>query len=130
TKELLARLAKTRVLAEARDLVGTLESEHGFKWRAVGDREGNYGNINIGSDPGHAFVERVTNALDAIVEREALRRIVKGKLKREPWSPREAVEDWFAVPGGRVANLDVAGGSKHGRGSGKVTRQQPADNAV
>src|SRR5438128_7238866 len=128
--DLLVRLAQTRILADARDIVGVLEHDYGFKWRALGDREGNYGSVNIGSDPGHAFVERVTNALDAIIEREALRRVPRGKLKRDPSSPREAVEDWFGVPGGRVANLEVVGGTKKGKGNGKVTRQQLADNVV
>jgi hypothetical protein len=127
-KELLARLAKTRSLAEARDIVGALETDHGFQWRAVGDREGNYGNINIGSDPGHAFVERVTNALDAVIERESLRRAPRAKTKREPSLPREAVEDWFNVPGGRVANLDIVSGKA--KGKSKVTRQSLADNVV
>lgn len=105
-KELLASLAGARDLATAIRCVKELEKDHGFKWRAVGDREGNYGSINIGSDPGYAFVERITNAIDAVIEGEALRRLEKkGKQKRTPSSPREAVEDWFGVPGGRVANL-------------------------
>lgn len=105
-KDLLVSLAGARDLATAIRCVRDLEKDHGFKWRAVGDREGNYGSINIGSDPGSAFVERITNAIDAVIEGEALRRLEKkGKQKRNPSSPREAVEDWFGVPGGRVANL-------------------------
>lgn len=106
TRDLLVKLARTRSLAEAIDYVSLLETSHGFKWRAVGDREGNFGNINIGSDPGYAIVERVTNAIDAVIEREAARRLAKAKGKKAvPTSPREAVEEWFGVPGGRVGNL-------------------------
>jgi hypothetical protein len=101
-QNLLVALANTRALTEALDLVGQLESKHGFTWRPVGDREGNYGSINIGSDPGHAFIERVTNAIDAVIEREALRTLQKGKIKNQPSSPREAVETWFGLPGGRL----------------------------
>lgn len=75
----LLTLAKTRDTAEARQTVKKLEAADGFTWRAVGDRESNFGNINIGSDPGHAFVERVTNAIDAVIEREAMR-----SLRRVP----------------------------------------------
>jgi len=104
---LLAALAKTRNLSEALDLVPSLERDHGFKWRAVGNRENNYGSINIGSDPGHALVERVTNAIDAVIEHQALTRTRRGKAKGMPASPREAVETWLKVPGGRISNLTI-----------------------
>jgi hypothetical protein len=106
-KELLVALACTRDLQEAQRITERLEREHDFRWRAVGDRENNYGSINMGSDPGVAFVERVTNAIDAVVEREAMRRLPKMKGKALPASPREASEMWLKVPGGRVAGLDI-----------------------
>jgi hypothetical protein len=105
TETLLAKLAQATKLGEALDFVADLEKSHDFTWRAVGDRENNYGSINIGSDPGYAFVERVTNAIDAVIEREALRRLPKQKGKAVPNSPREVVEMWFKVPGGRVSNV-------------------------
>lgn len=124
TRDLLIKLANTRNLAEALDCVTDLENSHGFKWRAVGDREGNFGNINIGSDPGYAIVERVTNAIDAVIEREAARRLAKAKGKKAiPTSPREAVEEWFGVPGGRVANLKELA-------DGKGKRQDLANEVV
>ena len=60
---------------------------------------------SIGSDPGHALIERVTNAIDAVIEREALRRLTP--KTPPPASPREAVETWLGVPAGRVANLKI-----------------------
>ncbi len=116
---LLVKLAETRNLDEALAAVGLLVKDHKFSWRPVGDRENNYGSINIGSDPGHAFVERVTNAIDAVIEREAIRRLAKGKPKAIPATPREAVETWFNVPGGRVSNLATL-----------AQRQKLADNVV
>lgn len=104
-KALLAKLARARNLADARGVVDALTREHSFGWHPVGNRENNYGSINIGSDPGHAFVERVTNAIDAVIDREALRRLPKSKTKALPATPREAVETWFKIPGGRVCNL-------------------------
>jgi hypothetical protein len=118
---LLSELAGTRSLDEARRVVAKLEKDHGFRWRALADRENNYGSVNIGSDPGYAFVERVTNAIDAVIEREALRRLSgpKNKGAAVPATPREAVETWFKVPGGRVCNLpDIK------------TRQRLADDVV
>jgi hypothetical protein len=121
------RLAKAQDLGTAVDAVRGLEAEHGCKWRAVGDREGNYGNINIGSDPGHALVERVTNAIDGVIEREAARRLSQ-KKSAIPASPREAVEAWFGVPGGRVANLEAR--TKKGKALSGPSRQNLANNVV
>src|SRR5688500_4504038 len=104
---LVRKLAQTRALEEALTIVNALLKEHDFTWRPVGDRENNYGSINIGSDPGHAFVERVTNAIDAVIEREANLWLVKRKGKAIPATPREAVETWFKVPGGRVSNVSI-----------------------
>ena len=115
---LIRRLAQTRNLDEALAAVDVLVKEHKFTWRPVGDRENNYGSINIGSDPGHAFVERVTNAIDAVIEREAIRRLAKAKGKAIPATPREAVETWFKVPGGRVSTVGIP------------QRQKLADNVV
>ena len=114
---LLVDLARSRSLPEILRLIVKLEKSHGFGWRAVGDRESNCGTIEIGSDAGHALIERVTNAIDAVIEREAAR---QGKANNvNPASPREAVETWFAVPGGRVCNLtDIS------------TRQKLADNVT
>jgi hypothetical protein len=119
SKDILTSLAATRKLAEALDLIAALEKDYGFRWHPVGGRENNYGTINIGSDPGHAFIERVTNAIDAVIEREALRKQAKGKARAMPASPREAVELWFKVPGGRVAKL-----------ANLKNRQELADNVV
>lgn len=115
---LLRKLLQTRSLSEAKATVISLVNDHQFRWRPVGDRENNYGQINIGSDPGHALVERVTNAIDAVIEKEASRRIGRGKARAIPATPREAVETWFKVPGGRVNNVKLA------------QRQSLADNVV
>jgi hypothetical protein len=55
-------------LAEATTAAKELESRFGYRWRPVGDNEANFGLIDVGSDPGVALVERVTNAIDAVIE--------------------------------------------------------------
>lgn len=123
-RALLLDLAKTSDISAAQKIVRELEKRFRYSFRPVGDNEANYGLINIGSDPGHALIERVTNAIDAVIEREALRTARKTSSKKAgstalPSTPREAVEMWFKVPGGRVANLDDA-----------AARQPIADNVV
>ncbi len=118
-QELLAQLCTATDLTSAKRIVRELERDFLYTWRPVGDNEANYGLINIGSDPGQALIERVTNAIDGVIEREALRNLGKRKRVTIPASPREAVELWFGVPGGRVANL------------GDPAKRQPlADNVV
>lgn len=124
---LLAELASCRRLADARRIVDGLEKEHGFLWRAVGDREGNFGTINITSNPGNALVERVTNAIDAVIERQAVRALSKARPKRLPANPREAVEEWFNVRAGRLHHLPAVSGKDQKKGP---SRQSLADQIV
>lgn len=62
-------------------------------WRFYGDNESNMSTINIGSDPARGLVERITNAIDAVLDREMAQR--GGK---EPSSPQEAAKKWFGRP--------------------------------
>jgi hypothetical protein len=106
-QDLLKELAETRTLGHAKKLVVELEAKFNYRWRPVGDRENNYGTVSIGSDPGSALVERITNAIDAVIEGEAARQARKKSKKPLPASSREAVEVWFGLPGGRLANVDT-----------------------
>lgn len=105
-KVLLPELLSSEMLNDARDVVSELETEHGYEWRAVGDREANYGHINIGSDPGYALIERVTNAMDALVEAASALALQEDPSRAMPMNPREAVERWFEIPAGRIRNLE------------------------
>jgi hypothetical protein len=107
-QEIIVELAGSTDLQASWALVRELEKRFQYTWRPVGDNEANYGLINIGSDPGFALIERVTNAVDAVIEREAARRLAKRGTGTIPSSPREAAELWFQIPGGRVANLGDA----------------------
>ena len=116
--DLLKELAGAVDAKQATRIVADLAREFDYTWRPVGDNEANYGLVNIGSDAGHALIERITNAIDAVIEREALRHLGGSHPDGAPRSPREAVELWLHVPGGRVANLELA------------ERQRIADNVV
>jgi hypothetical protein len=57
------------------DLVSALakfESKHHvtLTWVPVGGKPNNSGIINVASDPGRSLVERLTNAVDGVLERE------------------------------------------------------------
>jgi len=98
----LQLLLESRTLKDAKRVVNLLVGM-GFGWLPLGEKEGNFGLVNIGSDPGFAFIERITNALDALID-EAARHAppaVVGELS----SPRAAVAALFAIPEGRTIHL-------------------------
>ncbi len=72
------------------------------QWRPLGDRENNFSTVHITADPGDALVERVTNGIDALIERAVALQGMTGLA-----TPREASEHLFNIPAGRLANLDT-----------------------
>lgn len=64
-----------------------------LQWRAFGDNPSNISTIGLATKPGKSLSERVTNAIDALLEERA--QLHKGEL---PESPRHAAERWFGRP--------------------------------
>lgn len=95
----LADLLEARTLRHAHRAIAAL-IRHGYEWTALGAKEGNFGLVNIGSDPGFAFIERVTNALDAVIDEAA--QGAPAAVVAELSSPRAAVSALFAIPEGRI----------------------------
>ncbi len=62
-------------------------------WKFYGDNESNISTINIATQPERSLIERITNAIDAVIEGEFHKR--GGK---PPQSPMEAVSLWFGRP--------------------------------
>jgi hypothetical protein len=82
------------VVAMAQELYGPL------CFRPVGGRPNNIGTIGLGSDPALGVVERVTNAMDAMLDLARLQH-----RDDTPGSPREAARMWFGVPTTGVADM-------------------------
>lgn len=73
-------------------------------WENVGKRRNNLATINIGTDPAAGVTERITNAIDAVLEKE-------WKNQGEPEgfrSPRNAVEKWFGIEDGKISKIKNA----------------------
>lgn len=83
--------------------VETFINEYGkdWKWRPIGKKE-NAGIIDMGSEPSDALAERVTNGMDALIERKYFE---LGEPKDTPKSPRESAEKWFNIISGDLTNL-------------------------
>lgn len=98
----LERLLATTTVKGVTDLLLNLGSN--IRWRPVGGRENNLATINLGTDPAAGLVERITNAIDAVLELEWVRRGSPTNIR----SPREAVETWFGIQEGRLENVTNA----------------------
>jgi len=103
-RDLLKSLLSTNKPSEVKEILdeagdsADLEAEESFgnldlEWHFYGDNSSNMSTINLGSNPGRSLIERVTNAIDAILEGEMHRR--DGP---EPKSPMDAAKKWFGRP--------------------------------
>ena len=75
-----------------------------MRWDAVGNRKNNLATINIGTDPAAGVTERITNAIDAVLEKE-------WEIKDKPTdikTPRKASEIWYGIPDGRISKIEDA----------------------
>lgn len=98
---LLSRLLAATKVTAVTDVIGDFAEELSIAWKPVGDNDNNLATINLGSDPAAGVIERITNAIDAVLEQQWLERKQPTHLN----SPRKAVEEWFGIPGGRLVNM-------------------------
>jgi hypothetical protein len=75
-----------------------------IRWEDVGERRNNLSTINIGTDPAAGVTERITNAIDAVLEKE-------WKNQGEPdgfRTPRRASEKWYEIEDGKISSIKSA----------------------
>lgn len=99
----------------------------GLLWHPVGDDTGNISAINLATKAGRSLTERITNALDAVLELRAMK--AAGEL---PQNPRAAAEKWFGRPlsstDSGLFQWDFAG-QKHDRNVSVVLHESGLENA-
>jgi hypothetical protein len=87
--------------ADIEHLLATVAAELGeLHWRDLGDRPNNAGTAQIASSAASALIERLTNAIDGMLELKA-----EEHLGNLPTSPRDAARDWFGVPRNGIGEL-------------------------
>lgn len=72
-----------------------------IRWEPVGGRKNNLATINIGTDPAAGVAERITNAIDAVLEKEWVSQQEPTDLK----SPRRASEMWYGIEEGKISKI-------------------------
>jgi hypothetical protein len=81
-------------------VIHELEAQ-GCKWRNLGDIELNHARVNIVANPELTIIERITNAMDASLERNALNNHDISKAI----NPRVAVSKMLGTPDGYLSHL-------------------------
>lgn len=105
-KELYAGLITSNTIADIEKALSNFEKSHGeeIQWVPVGGKRYNSGVIETSGDPGRAFIERVTNAIDAVLENEHARHGGKPDCR----SPKEAAASWLNIPIEGLSKLSAA----------------------
>jgi hypothetical protein len=95
--QLLDRIIKSNTTDQIEKVMNDIIDEYGDRihYVPIGNRENNSGTIELGTDPGKAIVERLTNAIDAVLELEYSKH--RGSPPCD--TPKAAAEAWLGVPG-------------------------------
>ncbi len=101
--EVLKQLLEARKTAEVAEILDAIEAAGKFQWRPLDDRENNLPTVNLSASPQRAVVERITNAIDALLEMRAH----KESDPRRFQSPRSAAEEWFQIPSAGLSALEI-----------------------
>ena len=98
---LLNKLLEAEQAHQITDVIIEISEKEDVGWEPVGGKQNNLANINIGSDPAAGVIERITNAIDAVLHREWEER----GCPSDADSPREAARQWFGIERGHLANV-------------------------
>ena len=91
---------------EAEEAIYDFEAAQGDKasWFPFGGRKNNRGPIEVSTDPGRSLVERITNAIDAVIESEYESHAGLPICR----SPKEAATAWLNVPPSGLSDMTPA----------------------
>lgn len=103
-EKIFEELLRANTAKEVTDVLINLIDNHNVQWNPVGGYKDNIATINIGTDPAAGLAERMTNAIDAVMELEWQKQGQPNQFN----SPRIAAENWFNLKGGKLRNIDNA----------------------
>jgi hypothetical protein len=69
-----------------------------FHWIPVGRERGNKGRIALANTPVNPIAERTVNGMEALIEMERQRELLKNPSALAPSTPRDAVKRYFGIP--------------------------------
>jgi len=112
--EEIKKLTLALIMAETeKDVVGVLSEAGLWKdkqvWKEVDENSGNWSTIgNQQSAPDAALVEKIINAVDAMLMKECLSRGIDPTSKEAPKSIAEAQKEYFEIYNGKLSSIDAS----------------------
>lgn len=97
--DLLNELRRITTAAEVEELL----DRESLAWQPLGNQENNVGIVRSGSSPAQALAERMTNGIDAVIERA----VTEGTIPSDLTSPREAVRALYDLDGDEYSSLST-----------------------
>jgi hypothetical protein len=107
-KKIFTQLLAANTAKEVTDVLENLIENFGVNWTPVGGYKDNIATINIGTDPAAGIAERITNAIDAVIELEWQKQGMPNDIN----NPRTAAQDWFSISEGKLRTIDNASDKK------------------
>jgi hypothetical protein len=104
-------LCESLLWAESEDEIIAILQKHAYwnaekAWRKFGDKENNFSIIgNQQSDPAAAMIEKFVNAVDAVLMLNCYQEGVHPEAPEAPGSISEALERYFNIRDGNLANV-------------------------
>lgn len=100
----LENLLSFRKPEQVSEFIDFITKESSFFWENIGKDETNFPRLAISKSGVKAIIERITNAIDAILENH--KELRKNLKDNEINSPRQAIQEWFGIKGGHISFID------------------------
>lgn len=99
-RNLFTKLLQAHKPEQVRDIIMEVGKSN-YRFEPVGGRKNNLATINIGTDPAAGVTERITNAIDAVLEKDWVEKGQPEDIK----SPRRACELWYSIESGKISKI-------------------------
>lgn len=99
---MLKKLFNAKSVKDINELIGLLESKYDTEWIPIGNNESNHSTFQMLERGENGIIERLTNAIDAVIEKEYYLN-PDNNLK----SPRMSSEKYFKIKDGDLSNYNI-----------------------
>ena len=103
-QQLFNQFLLTNTVKEVTTLLENIIDKSEIDWVPVGGFKDNVATINMGTDPAAGLAERITNAIDAVIELEWYNQGKPDGIE----NPRLASQKWFDISEGKLRTIDNA----------------------
>lgn len=99
---MLKKLFNANTVKEIDELIGLLEEKFEVEWIPIGNNESNHSTFQMLERGENGIIERLTNAIDAVIEKEYYL-----NPDQNLNSPRKSSEKYFGIKEGNLANYHI-----------------------